>query len=226
MPLALDEGQIEYLVLFRGHRNKSVSSAAKSLINYFRDVCPELLPKKMRGRFSVTDETNNKSNFVYGAEKLNYDIDGIDLLKKVSKIDEDVNLAADRVLDDHDLKKIKILQLKEGVKRVDRHGFRDEDTAEDKSKQQALRQEYYYKTLELMEKKRIAEEMANQDSDESGYGEEGEQEMQEMYGEEGEHDMYGEEGEDELSDEASDEEDIPEVVPIQAQTINQEARYA
>lgn len=57
---------------------------------------------------------------------------------------------------------------------MDRHGFRDEDTAETKSKQQVMRQEYYHKTLELMEKKRIAEEMANQDSDESGYGEEGE----------------------------------------------------
>lgn len=97
------------MVLFRGNRNKSVSSAAKSLINYFRDVCPELLPKKMRGRFNATDETNDKANFVYGAEKLNYDIDGIDLLKKVGKIDEDVNLAAERVLDDHDLKKMRIL---------------------------------------------------------------------------------------------------------------------
>lgn len=37
--------------------------------------------------------------------------------------------------------------------------------------------------------------------------------------------MYGEEGEDEVSG-ASDDEEIPEVVPIQAQTINQEAGYA
>ena len=88
----------------------------------------------MRGRFSVTDETNTKANLVYGAEKLNYDIDGIDLLKKATKVDEDVNLAAERVLDDTDLKKIKILQLKEGVKRVDRHGFREEDNEEARSK--------------------------------------------------------------------------------------------
>lgn len=40
MPLALDEAQIEYLVNFRTFRNSSVVSAAKSLINYFRDVCP------------------------------------------------------------------------------------------------------------------------------------------------------------------------------------------
>ena len=52
MPLALDESQIEYLVQFRTFRNASVVNAAKSLINYFRDVCPNLLPKKFRGRFT------------------------------------------------------------------------------------------------------------------------------------------------------------------------------
>jgi len=67
MPLALDESQIEYLCLFRTFRNKSVSSAAKSLVNFFRDVCPELLPKKMRGRFNPTDDTNDKDNMIFGA---------------------------------------------------------------------------------------------------------------------------------------------------------------
>ena len=77
-----------------------------------------------------------------------------------------------------------------------------------------------------MEKKRIAEQMAaDEDSEDNDYGEEGEHEMQEMYGEEGEYEMYDEEGEDEVSDVDSDEEEIPEVVPIQGQTINQEARY-
>jgi protein SDA1 len=66
MPLALDEAQIEYLVNFRSFRNASVVSAAKSLINYFRDVCPNLLPKKYRGRFTQLDDDNRKENFVYG----------------------------------------------------------------------------------------------------------------------------------------------------------------
>jgi hypothetical protein len=55
------------------------------------------------------------------------DIDGIELLRKAEKIDDDVNIAADRILDDRALKKIKILQLKESVKKVDRHGFREDD---------------------------------------------------------------------------------------------------
>jgi hypothetical protein len=46
---------------------KAVSAAAKSLINYFRDVCPELLPKKMRGRDATIDEDNAKENRVFGA---------------------------------------------------------------------------------------------------------------------------------------------------------------
>jgi hypothetical protein len=46
--------------MFRAYKNKSVVSAAKSLVNFFRDVCPELLPKKMQGRFTTIDETNDK----------------------------------------------------------------------------------------------------------------------------------------------------------------------
>lgn len=87
MPLALDEAQIEYLCLFKDFKNKSVSAAAKSLVNFFRDVCPELLPKKMRGRFSEINEDNNKDSFIFGAEKLNKDIEGINFLKKAEKID-------------------------------------------------------------------------------------------------------------------------------------------
>jgi hypothetical protein len=71
--------------LFRSHKNKSVNGAAKSLVNFFRDVCPELLPKKMRGRFTEMDETNAKETLMFGAEKLNYDIDGIELLRKAEK---------------------------------------------------------------------------------------------------------------------------------------------
>jgi protein SDA1 len=58
MPLALEPSQIDYLCMFRNHKNKSVCAATKSLINYFRDVCPELLPKRHVGRFTEIDESN------------------------------------------------------------------------------------------------------------------------------------------------------------------------
>ena len=56
MPLALDESQIEYLIHFRGMKNTSVKNAAKSLINYLRDVAPDLLPKKFRNSSLLADD--------------------------------------------------------------------------------------------------------------------------------------------------------------------------
>lgn len=100
MPLALTEDQIEYICLFRTHRNKSVQGAAKSLVNFFRDVCPELLPKKMRGRFTEMDETNAREQLAFGAEKLNYDIEGIDLLRKAEKKENVENFGSSELLDD------------------------------------------------------------------------------------------------------------------------------
>jgi len=66
--------------MFRTFKNASVVAAAKSLVNYFRDVCPNLLPKKFRGRFTKVDEDNDKQNLVYGKQKINYGIDGLELL--------------------------------------------------------------------------------------------------------------------------------------------------
>ena len=159
MPLALDEGQIEYLCSYDRNKCKSVSAAAKSLINYFRDVCPELLPRKLRGRFTTVDETNEISNFVFGAERVAEEVDGIELLRKAEKIKEDVDLNTDKILTDKDLKKIKILQLKEGVKRVDRHGFRDKEDIDREAiardtAARANRDEYYEKLMELARRKK------------------------------------------------------------------------
>lgn len=132
MPLALTENQVEYLCLFKDNRNKSVAAAAKSLVNYFRDVCPELLPnRKLKGRFTKVDETNELDNYIFGKERVAEGVDGVELLQKYEQKKygkEYANkLDADRILDDEDLKKIKILKLKEGVQRVDRHGFRVEE---------------------------------------------------------------------------------------------------
>lgn len=60
---------------------------------------------------------------------MNYDIDGIDLLRKAEKHGDVENFGATELLDDKQLKKIKILQMRAGVAHVDRHGFRDVDTA-------------------------------------------------------------------------------------------------
>ena len=61
-------------------------------------------------------------------------------------------MAADRILDNDDLKKIRILQLKEGVRKVDRHGFRDDQDGglggvdlKAEAARSAIRDEYFHK---------------------------------------------------------------------------------
>lgn len=227
--MALDEDQIEYLCLFRSFKNKSVAAAAKSLVNFFRDVCPELLPKKMRGRFTEIDETNEKQNFVFGAQKIDYDIDGIELLKKAEKMDTGKNLGAEEILDDKQLKKIKLLKMKEGVKHVDRHGFRDDDKESKmiaEAQNHSVRLEYYHKMLELLKKKGRAgtfekDQDDDQDmEDQSGQASEmGEDEISEgnyLGDEEGEHEQFEEfsdAAEEYGESEMSEDEECPELVP-------------
>jgi hypothetical protein len=78
-------------------------------------VCPNLLPKKFRGRFTKLDDDNRKEDLVYGRQKVNFGIDGIELLEKAEGVE---GLALTRVLNDEDLKKIKILKLKQALKGV------------------------------------------------------------------------------------------------------------
>jgi hypothetical protein len=98
-----------------------VRAAAKSLVNYFRDVCPQMLPKKLVGRFTKIEA---KEMPIYGAQHLATTVDGIDLLK------EGANLASERFLTDGDLKRIKLIKMKHAAKHVDRKRFRDSDSSE------------------------------------------------------------------------------------------------
>lgn len=82
MPLALDEEQIEHLIGFRTMKNQSVRAAAKSLVNFFRDVCPQLLPKKWRGRFTEINEDNDKEAIIYGQQALATKIEGQEYLNE------------------------------------------------------------------------------------------------------------------------------------------------
>ena len=107
MPLALDAAQVEYMVDFRQNKNKSVRAAAKSLINFFRDVCPQLLPKKYVGRFT---EMVTKEAPVYGEQQLAYNVDGIEYLKGGSGV------VTERLLTDDDLKRIRLGKLRKDVK--------------------------------------------------------------------------------------------------------------
>lgn len=82
-------------------------TAAKSLINFFRDVCPQMLPKKYVGRFT---EITEKEVPLYGERKIARNIEGIEYLK------EGEGVTTERLLSDKDLKKIRIMKLRKAVR--------------------------------------------------------------------------------------------------------------
>jgi len=61
----------------------------------------------------------------YGDRKINKTIEGIEYLK------EGENVMTERLLTDRDLKKIRVMKLREAVKKVDRKGFRSSSEDED-----------------------------------------------------------------------------------------------
>lgn len=200
MPLALDEAQIEYLVDFRTFRNSSVVSAAKSLINYFRDVCPQLLPKKFRGRFTNEDGDNKKSDMFFGKQKLNYDVDGIELLAKHEGYENVESLTTTRVLNDEDFKKIKILKMREALKHV---------TKDDpfKKKEEEVDDEEEGSELDDDEgSESEVEFVSDEEEGEIELDEDGEIELDENDDDEdGEEDMEGEEDEESKASDSSSE---------------------
>lgn len=83
-----------------------------------------MLPKRYVGRFT---EMTEREIPVYGQQKIQKNIDGIEYLK------EGDNVITERLLTDADLKKIRIMKLRKAVRKVDRKGFRSSSEEEDES---------------------------------------------------------------------------------------------
>jgi protein SDA1 len=157
MPLALDEGQIDYLVTFRSHKNSSVRAAAKALINFFRDVCPHLLPKKFVGRFTKIDDTNQEIN--YGQSKVASNVDGVAYLK------EGENIAKERILTEKDFKKIKLQKLREAARRVDKKGFASESESAEEEGIEEEGEGEMSEEAESMDEENWESEMSGEDAE-------------------------------------------------------------
>jgi len=80
-PLMMDEFYLNHLGDYKTYKEKNVATAARALINYFRDINPELLDKRHRGRFDMLDNKGNRKVYMYGETKLCDRVDGADLLK-------------------------------------------------------------------------------------------------------------------------------------------------
>ncbi|CAL9073749.1 unnamed protein product [Musa textilis] len=79
MPLLMNEDLLQDLVLYKKSHEKAVSSAARSLITLFREICPSLLVKKDRGR-PVNPKARPKA---YGEVSIATDVPDIELLEHV-----------------------------------------------------------------------------------------------------------------------------------------------
>ncbi|XP_023755148.1 uncharacterized protein LOC111903609 [Lactuca sativa] len=86
IPLLMTEDLLQDLVLYKKSHEKAVSSAARSLISLFREICPSLLIKKDRGR--PTDPKAKPKAF--GEVTVPSDVPGAELL-----LDDDVSNASD-----------------------------------------------------------------------------------------------------------------------------------
>uniref|UniRef100_A0A804HTC6 Protein SDA1 n=1 Tax=Musa acuminata subsp. malaccensis TaxID=214687 RepID=A0A804HTC6_MUSAM len=75
----MNEDLLQDLVLYKKSHEKAVSSAARSLITLFREICPSLLVKKDRGR-PVNPKARPKA---YGEVSIATDVPDIELLEHV-----------------------------------------------------------------------------------------------------------------------------------------------
>ncbi|CCE64319.1 hypothetical protein TPHA_0H01110 [Tetrapisispora phaffii CBS 4417] len=89
-PLAIDETLLQDLVEYRGSKAKGVNIAAKSLVSLYRELAPDMLKKKDRGKTvslklqeAKREGVDYKGKLQFGVETDNVDkIEGIELLAK------------------------------------------------------------------------------------------------------------------------------------------------
>ncbi|KAL6969349.1 hypothetical protein U1Q18_029065 [Sarracenia purpurea var. burkii] len=77
MPLLMTEDLLQDLVLYKKSHEKAVSSAARSLVTLFREVCPSLLIKKDRGR-PIDPKARPKA---FGETNVSTNVPGLELLQ-------------------------------------------------------------------------------------------------------------------------------------------------
>ncbi|KAI8341259.1 SDA1-domain-containing protein [Chlamydoabsidia padenii] len=95
-PLAIDSALLQDLTQYKNHREKSVMMAARSLITLFREINPEMLMKKDRGKTATVRLKDGTVKVVHFGETN----DGLDGLQGVELLDEEGNEDKDDGWDD------------------------------------------------------------------------------------------------------------------------------
>ncbi|CAI9779373.1 unnamed protein product [Fraxinus pennsylvanica] len=129
MPLLMSEDLLQDLVLYKKSHEKAISSAARSLITLFREVCPSLLIKKDRGR-----PTHPKARpKAFGEVQVASNVPGVELLEQDDDgsgddIDEDGRYSD---LSDDDNENDDVGPIEEGDSQCESGGSSDDDFVTD-----------------------------------------------------------------------------------------------
>lgn len=105
-PLAIDETLLQDLTEYKGSKAKGVSIAAKSLISLYREVAPEMLKRKDRGKVasmemqSASRKGEDSKRPQFGVENNVQGIAGIELLAQWKKDNENAGEGAGEEEDD------------------------------------------------------------------------------------------------------------------------------
>ncbi|KAH9626837.1 hypothetical protein KSS87_002482 [Heliosperma pusillum] len=136
MPLLMTEDLLQDLVLYRKSHEKAVTSAARSLLALFREVCPSLLAKKDRGR--PTDPKARPKE--YGEVTVATDVPGAELLQvhnDDSDLEDDGHDGAEDINDDDEVGDVSddadSLDFGSDDDGTDGEEVEDDDVDEDKS---------------------------------------------------------------------------------------------
>ncbi|KAJ2596223.1 Severe Depolymerization of Actin [Coemansia sp. RSA 1721] len=84
-PLSVEPDLLNDLVMYRKHKNKGVMMAARSLLSLYREVNPEMLHRRDRGReatMNIKNGTTSKKDILgYGETRAADGVEGIELLE-------------------------------------------------------------------------------------------------------------------------------------------------
>lgn len=83
-PLAMDSAMLQDLTEYKGSKSKAVMMAARGLISLYREIAPEMLHRRDRGKVATMEmSAGDKSEVRYGVDTSNVTgIQGLDLLQK------------------------------------------------------------------------------------------------------------------------------------------------
>lgn len=108
-PYVINKEYINVIETLKTYKNKSVRNAARALINCLKEINSNLL--------GIYDNDADKEIF-FGQAKVSDSIDGIELLKKHDNLPKDYRMEYEEILDDKQLKKLKILRMKYNAEKI------------------------------------------------------------------------------------------------------------